>query len=436
MEPTNRVKQKQAIKYLIWDFIGKVINLQTIIAMKTLTLITSLLVFQACLNLEETNTVVEWELDGGYSRLYGMHVEDFIKKHQKSLIVVYDSSAFSAKIMEEIQKVHEILSEEGLKLNLAKLFHGDTDRHVITWNIKKFPFLRLYFGEEVYIDLNMYPSSTNIYNELTRILNSDDNIIEINSQDKVDQFNKEPKAFYLRFPFEQTENIYFLEKVRQLDSSIPVYYTNQPEFDVFKSFDPNQVVIGMKMSQTESKKMITTPEKLDRPTVLSFYHAYKNPDFKFLDEDTLFMITSKKMRTFVYFDEAGLTERQISFQRAAFAFKSTLLFIVPKLDNSAYTEIKRMCKVSTRKKDQMRILDFTEDDVVVYDISTKDYESILEGIKSFNAGILEPYQPNPEQPEEEEEPEPEEIEETIEENENKTRTDNIQKSEPKIEADL
>lgn len=403
--------------------------------MKAITLVLSLLVFQTYILLEETNTVIDWELDAGYYKLYGMHVEEFIKQNPKSLVVVYDSSAFSAKIMEEVVKVHEILSEQGRKLTLAKLFHGDTDRHVITWNIQKFPFLRLYFGEEVYLDLNMYPSSTNIYNELIRTLNSDDNIIEIDSQSKVDQFNKESRAFYLRFPADLKENIYFLEKIRQLDSTVPVYYTNLPEFDVFKVYDPSNVVIGMKQSQSEFKKMVTTPEKLDRQQVLSFYHAYRTPDFKFLDEDTLFLITSKKMRTFVYFDEAGINERQVQFQRAAFAFKSTLLFVVPRSDNAAYDEIKRMCKVTTRRKDLMRIIEFIEDELIVYNISIKDSQSIFEDIRSFNAGTLEPYKPNPDEPEEDE-PEPEEIEEPLDDNTNKTQTNETKASVTDVEVDL
>ena len=264
-------------------------------------LITALVVQTSFLQDTDPQTF-KWIQEEGYFKLYGAYLEEFIKQNPKTLVVVYDSSVLSQKVMKEIENIHEKLEAKGVKLHLAKLFHGDSDRHVILWNIRRFPFLRLYVGEEVYTDLNMYPSSANVYSELVRILENSDDIIEINDEKTKTAFLSEPLAFYLRFPAQRTDLIYFLEKLQQLDSRVRVYYTHKPEFDAFKNFNPDHYVLGIRQHFDSQIKFLSSPTGFDRNTILSFFHAYKNEDYRVLDEDLLYEIVTKKIRTVVYFN--------------------------------------------------------------------------------------------------------------------------------------
>ena len=324
----------------------------------------------------------------GYYKLYGANLEDFIRQNPKTLIVVYDTSLFAEKVMNEIKSIHGKLSASGLKLNLAKLFHGDSDRHVITWNIKQFPFLRLYVGEEVYVDLNMYPSSENVHKELLRILENSDEIQEIKDDESLERFLQEPLALYLRFPEERREYVYFLEKLQQLDSRVKVYYTHLPEFDVFKSYKPENYVLGIRQFFDTQVRFIVSPDPFDRQIVLNFYHAYRNEDYKQLDEDLLFDIITKKIRTVVYFDVEKNKSRLANFKKAGFQFKNSFLFVVAQFDNPATQEIALMAGYRQNATDSINIIDFKEDHHNVFNITMTSLDGMTRDINDYYTGMI------------------------------------------------
>ena len=324
----------------------------------------------------------------GYYKLYGANLEDFIHRNPKTLVVVYDTSKFAEKVMTEIVSIHDKLSSKGLKLNLAKLFYGDSDRHVISWNIKQFPFLRLYVGEEVYVDLNMYPSSDNVYKELVRILENPDEIQEIKDEEGLDRFLSEPLAFYLRFPEERREFVYFLEKLQQLDSNVKVYYTHLPEFDAFKSYKPENYVLGIRQYFDTQVKFIVSPDLTDRQTVLSFYHAYKSEDYKQLDEDLMFDIIAKRIRTVVYFDAERNKPQLANFKKVGFQFKNSFLFVLAELGKPATDEIALMVGYSNNQTDAIKIIDFKEDHHDVFNITMTSLQEMRRDIEDYYSGMI------------------------------------------------
>lgn len=337
----------------------------------------------------------DWIREGTYVKLYSMYLEEFVRQHPKTLVVVYDTSAFSQSVLEEIESVHAKLAQKGVKLNLAKMFHGDAERHLIQWNIHHFPHLRLFVGEEVYVDLNMYPSSDNVYNELTRILSASDAVIEMEGQKEKDRFLSEPVAFYLRFPPHQTELIYFLEKIRQLDDRIPVYYTTRPELDPFNSHRPSDLVVGFRRNFDEKVKFIASESRLDRNAILSFYHAYRQPDVQMLDEELLYSILSKKIRSVVFFDDAEKIERLQSFRRLAFTHKNEFLFVLAKPHSPAGRELREFSHIDNHAGDVIRILNFRENDVQTFHVGIEGFEQMNEAVTLFNRNALDPISDGP-----------------------------------------
>lgn len=337
----------------------------------------------------------DWIYEGTYVKLYSMYLDEFVRQHPKTLVVVYDTSAFSQTVLAEIESVHEKLAQKGVKLNLAKIFHGDAERHIIQWNVHHFPHLRLFVGEEVYTDLNMYPSSDNVYNELTRILAANDTITEIASQADKDRFQNEPVAFYLRFPPSRSDLVYFLEKIQQLDEEIKVYYTTHPDLDPFNSHKPSDTVVGFKRNFDDKIKFIASESKLDRNNILSFYHAYRHPDVHMLDEELLYSILSKKIRSVVFFEDDEKIERLLAFRRLAFLHKNVFLFVVAKPQSPAGRELREFSHIDNDAGDVIRILSFRENDVQTYPVSIQSFEEMNEAVTLFNKGALQPISDGP-----------------------------------------
>ena len=353
-------------------------------------LLLSILLLHTCHSLEESASGHRWIKEGVYYKLYGMYLEDFIKEHPKTLVVIYDTSTFAQTVLSEIESIHTKLAQKGLKLNLAKLFHGDSERHVINWNVRQFPHLRLFVGEEVYSDLNMFPSSTNVLAELNKILSADQTITEIYSQETKEVFLHEKLAFYLRFPKNQPDWIYLLEKIQQLDSTVKVYYTHDPLLDPFSSHKPNDLVVGFRRNFDDPIRFIASDHRLDRQSILSFYHAYRIPDVRSLDEELLYDIFSRKIRSVVFFDEESASQRISDFKRVAFQHKNTFLFVLADSSSAVGQELLPLVKAEKGSGDFIRIIDFREKDVDVYAVEADDYDVILKGVARFNSGSLEP----------------------------------------------
>lgn len=361
--------------------------------MRPILCLTLLVATLACADPEPQ--AYRWLQEGSYFKLYSMYLEEFVRVHPKTLVVIYDSSEFSQKVMAELESVNAKLAQKGIKLVLAKMFHGDSDRHIINWNVRHYPHLRLFVGEEVYLDLNMYPSSDNVYNELTRVLAADDRITEIATEADLERFQKESFAFYLRFPPNRSELTYFLEKIQQLDNSLKVYYTTSPQLDAFKSHKPDDLVVGFRRPFEDQIKFLSSETYLDRSTILSFYHAFRQPDVHYLDEDLLYSILSKKIRCVVFFEDDEVPGRVANFKRVAFSNKSSLLFVVAKPNSPAGAELMEYARIQKGSGDVIRILSFSEKDVLTYPVGVKTYDDMNEAVQLFNRGVLDPIEEGP-----------------------------------------
>lgn len=343
----------------------------------------------------QTPATPRWVKEGSYFKLYSMYLDEFVVENQKTLVVIYDSSEFSHSVLAEVESVCSKLAQKGIKLTLAKMFHGDGDRHIINWNVHHYPHLRLFVGEEVYIDLNMYPSSDNVYNELTRVLSANDTITEIKTEADKERYLAEPLGFYLRIPRAKQELVYFLEKIQQLDSRVKVYYTFQPELDPFGSHKPADMVVGFRRDFEEQVKVLSSESRLDRATILKFYHAYRQPDVHILDEDLLYSILSKKVRSVVFFEEEEVQRRVEDFKRLAFTHKGLFLFVLAKAQTPAGAELMDFAKIERGAGNAIRILSFKEKDVTAYPVGAASFDDMNDAINLFNKGALEPLSDGP-----------------------------------------
>ena len=357
-----------------------------------LTVLAFLFLFQPSI---QTPTTPKWIKEGSYFKLYSMYLDEFVVENQKTLVVIYDSSEFSHSVLAEVESVCAKLAQKGIKLTLAKMFHGDGDRHIINWNVHHFPHLRLFVGEEVYIDLNMYPSSDNVYNELTRVLSANDTITEIKTEDDKERYLAEPLAFYLRIPRAKQELVYFLEKIQQLDNRVKVYFTFSPELDPFGSHKPENMVVGFRRDFDQQIKVLSSENRLDRATILKFYHAYRQPDVHTLDEELLYSILSKKIRSVVFFEEDEIQRRVDDFKRLAFTHKGLFLFVLANPKTPAGAELMDFAKIEKGTGDAIRILTFKEKDLTAYPVGTTNFDEMSTAINLFNKGALEPLSDGP-----------------------------------------
>jgi hypothetical protein len=329
------------------------------------------------------------EMDGNLYKVYGVDFPKFIKAHPVALFILHDNSKFSERVLESIRKVDMKLLQENIPLKIARMTIRESPSYARMWHAHHLPHLRLYIGVGVYDDLRVYPSLNNIYNWVTTILDNPDRITLIDSDAKVEKFSKEPFAFYLRFPADQTQYIDLLKKFQKLDNSLKVYYTHKAAYDPFESYNPKELVVGFRRNFDDGNKFLASDKKLNQLSIHNFFELFRHPEVHRLTKDYANHMDSNKIRSIVFFDNGEKSELMNQFKKVAAAMKQILRFVHADMKDDQSQELAKIVQIETSNLPQIRILDTVDDKQRVFIVNAISADEINQEIEKYNKGELQ-----------------------------------------------
>ena len=328
------------------------------------------------------------EMDGNLFRVYGVDFSHFIKNNPVSLVALHNNSTFSQQVVKTLHELERKFLSENIPIKVARMAVREASSYLNLWHVKHVPHIRLYIGEEVYDDFRAYPSLDNIFTWAIRVLDSPDKITLIDSEAKVAQFQKEPFAFYLRFPAEQTFFIDLLRKFQKLDRSLKVYYTNKPAYDVFESHNPKDVVVGFKRPFDDGDKFLASEKKLNQGAVRNFFELFRHPEIHQLNEELIRKLKEKRPRAIILFDAGERTPLLEQFAKAAAFHKLNIMFIRASVGQPETRELAELARVDKSGLPVIRIVDTVEDHQRVFEVVGQTAAEIGESLERYAKGEL------------------------------------------------
>lgn len=329
------------------------------------------------------------EMDGNLYKVYGVDFPKFIKANPVALFILHDNSKFSERVLATIRSIDTKLLQENIPLKIARMSVRESPSYARMWHAHHLPHLRLYVGDGVYDDLRVYPSFNNIYNWVTTILDNPDRITLIDSDAKVEKFNKEPFAFYLRFPADQTQYIDLLKKFQKLDSSLKVYYTHKAAYDPFESYNPKELVVGFRRNFDDGDKFLASEKKLNQISIHNFFELFRHPEVHKLTKDYASHLNSNKIRSIVLFDDGEKNDLLNQFRKVAASMKQILRFVHADMKEDQSQELAKVARIETATLPQIRILDTVDDKQRVFIVNATTADEITQEIEKFNKGELQ-----------------------------------------------
>lgn len=328
-------------------------------------------------------------MDGKIYKVFGVDFPKFLRAYPVSLFVLYDESPLSQSVVDLLPVLETKLSERQAKVTVAKMSTKDAPSYSKLWNARSLPHLRFYIGDGVYDDLRTYPTLENIYSWITTILDNDDTIRLIDSDRKADIFNEEPFAFYLRFPEEQTNYINLLKKFQKLDNRLKVYYANKAIHDPFESYNPKQLVVGIRRTFDDGNKFLASEKKINSMTVQNFFEHFRHPELYTLTKEVMAEINELNIRSIVFFDKSKRSEAFNQFKRAAGFYNKAMRFVAADLHEAHAVEFANSLKVDVEGDlPQVRIVDSSEGKRRVFAVAARNEEEIANAIEAYNNGEL------------------------------------------------
>ena len=328
------------------------------------------------------------EMDGNLYKVYGVDFQKFIKANPVVLFILHDNSKFSERVLATIRSVDIKLLQENIPLKIARMTVRESPSYAKMWHAHHLPHLRLYIGDGVYDDLRVYPSFNNIYNWVTTILDNPERITLIDSDAKVEKFNKEPFAFYLRFPADQTQYIDLLKKFQKLDSSLKVYYTHKAAYDPFESYNPKELVVGFRRNFDDGNKFLASEKKLNQLSIHNFFELFRHPEVHRLTKEYANHMDSNKIRAIVLFDDTEKHDLLNQFRRVAAGMKQVLRFVHADMKDDQSQELAKTARIETGALPQIRILDTVDDKLRVFIVNATTFDEINQEIEKYNKGEL------------------------------------------------
>jgi hypothetical protein len=328
------------------------------------------------------------EMDGNLYKVYGVDFPKFLDANPVVLFILHDNSKHSQKVLEVLRQVDTKLLQENIPLKIARMTVRESPSYAKMWHAHHLPHLRLYIGDGVYDDLRVYPSLNNIYNWVTTILDNPDRITLIDSDAKVDKFNKEPFAFYLRFPADQTQYVDLLKKFQKLDSSLKVYYTHKAAYDPFESYNPKELVVGLRRNFDDGNKFLASEKKLNQLSIHNFFELFRHPEVHRLTKEYAHHMDSNKTRSIVLFDNGEKNDLITQFRKVAAGMKQILRFVHADIKDSQSQELAKVALIETSTLPQIRILDTVDDRQRLFVVNATTADEIIQEIEKYNSGQL------------------------------------------------
>ena len=220
------------------------------------------------------------------------------------------------------------------------------------------------------------------------VMTHNDKITLIDSDAKVEKFNKEPFAFYLRFPADQTHYIDLLKKFQMLDSSLKVYYTNKAAYDPFESYNPKELVVGFRRNFDDGDKFLASEKKLNQVSIHNFFELFRHGEMHKLTKELAKEMTANRIRSIVLFDNGEKSELLTQFKNISAHLKQILRFIHADMNDEQSKELASFARVSEGELPQIRIIDTVDNKQRVFEVKASTADEIAQVIDQFNKGEL------------------------------------------------
>jgi hypothetical protein len=328
-------------------------------------------------------------MEGNIFKVFGVDFPKFLKAHPVTLFVLHDGSDLAQSVVDLLPALETKLSEREAKVTVAKMSTKDAPSYSKLWNARSLPHLRLYIGDGVYDDMRTYPTLDNIYTWITTILDNDDTITLIDSDRMADVFNEEPFAFYLRFPEEQTRYVNLLKKFQKLDNRLKVYYANKAIHDPFESYNPKELVVGIRRTFDDGNKFLASEKKINTMTIQNFFEHFRHPELYSLTSEIMKEINDMQIRSIVFFSKAKRSEPRNQFKRAAGFYNKVMRFVAADLNEPHSLEFAASLKVDAEGElPQVRVVDWSEGNRRVFAVTTRNEAEVADVIEAYNNGTL------------------------------------------------
>jgi hypothetical protein len=307
-----------------------------------------------------------------------------------ALFILHDSSNFSDNVLLVLQDLASEFAQKGIKLPIARMSIRESPSYAKMWNAHHLPHLRLYISEVVYEDLRAYPSYENIHRWVDTIFHNPDDITFIDSFEKVDQFNAETFAFYLRFPADQTHYIGLLRNFQKLDSGLRIYYANKAGFDPFEKYNPDDLVVGFRRNFDDGDKFLASESRLNEVNILQFFELFRRPNFHEVDQKLINELQSQnRYRSILFFENGKISDINSKFSNVANLVKQFIRCVHIDLRDEQMQQIANESYVSNDNLPQVRIVDSVNEINRVYEATAVTAEEIVLKVEQFHKGELQ-----------------------------------------------
>lgn len=330
-------------------------------------------------------SVPETVKEGNLHRIYGVNFERFLKSHPTTLFVIYDNSPFSEQVLQTLDKLQPALAEKGFgELQIAKMEARSAPRWVHLWRAHDRPFLRLYVGDQLFSDFRHFPSFQNLFDWVSSSLGADTSLIEIDSEDKKQQFLAENLAFYMRFPADEREHyLSLLRNFRKLDPALKVYFTTNRLLDAFDKFHANDVVVGFQRRFDDGLKVMAHDKRVATETLQRFFDVYRSPDVHAASPELIQEVLSKKRKAVILFDDGKSKKPLKAFKDAAFKNKEKFLFVHANSTSEAGQQLSGVLGVEETEVPAIRVVYYPANEFRTFAVTVGDEEQISAQLDEF-----------------------------------------------------
>ena len=320
-------------------------------------------------------------------KLYGVHFQRFLRDNPVALIALHDDSPASQRLITRLGKLAERLAEEDVSVKIATMSVKEAPSYAKLWKAYRLPHARFYIGDGVYDDFRGHPSSAALYKWIKTILTNPSDIRLIDSEPAAHRFNEEPFAFYLRFPESQPQFLELLKKFSKLDGKLKVFYTHKAVFDAFESYNPQEIVVGMRRPFDDGSKVLSS-KRLTKATVQNFFEHFRHPETFKLTPEVARVLEAPRQRTFVLFDKGGRSELFLEFKNLAAEFKLAFQFVHADLKEEAAGQLAAVARVAEKNLPALRIIDTVAGAQRVFEVPLGSFEDIVANIEKYEKGQL------------------------------------------------
>jgi protein disulfide-isomerase A1 len=352
--------------------------------MKTALVLSLLAVFSTA--AEQTR----WNLPSreGVSVLSDNNFNDVITKHPYVFVMFTSPNCPHCNSAHpEMAKLAKNFDSQDKEAVVAEVDVVDSPAIANKYDVSAFPSYKLFF-HGIPIDYKMGRSEKHLAAWLIhRIKERANEITKLEAYQKVSDF-KVAAVLYLSKKNKKVLNNF--QALAATHVRVPFFYTylDEVQTDLGVTGD---FALGVFRKFDDGRKVLSTND-LSYDTMFQFLENVRMPALPELSEDTGADIFGQKKTTVILFTDSEETDAFKEVQKLAKTKKHSLLFTWTNLKSTFAKKIAELMGVTDDHKDQLRLLNFGENDLEKFKLEQITEESLKKFISDFEAGKLPRYQ--------------------------------------------